>query len=562
MIINLMAMCLAIACAMLVIFTAIKAREHTSAPIKPGSASPTGTTPSVAIVPYNSSASAVSAVWMFLWIFLANVVRSKFPQAQFGVIIYSIIVLVASCNAPLLPNMTYGRKFGKSLLIAELMGFAIATGVAFFVVPVSCRMIVEKMFAGYLGAIRGCLKAHENFFTRMQDKEAMSRFLIIYSTPPPETAAVKSAVTALTGLHGNLQANLPFAKQEFGFGKFGPLEYKEIGRLLRSVMLPTVGLGSVSEIMRNIAIYRGWTPETVEKYGAEETAERDHAVSEWTSNMSLLHQPFTDYIEVLYESLEHCSLQLGFKPKQKASKASPGPEGGDIESEAQATGPGKPGFAAYLERKIDEFYAGKPETLIQWGKRRGIEFAPDFFDHPEDATFVVSEENLSQVQMRRQQHQRQLYLLLYVSDSMPYSWSIGSEVADCLSFQLEFLLHGIGKSILNLVRYADSLVENGTMSKGRIVFPRMRQFRKLFASLIHGDIAADEASYRDINAGSYQVQLGASFEARKDPEHLPPTNALERFGDRLRGVADFFRSSHAVFGLRTALATVSCAIPM
>jgi hypothetical protein len=128
---------------------------------------------------------------------------------------------------------------------------------------------------------------------------------------------------------------------------------------------------------------------------------------------------------------------------------------------------------------------------------------------------------------------------------------------------LEFLLHSVGKSLLNLVKYVDGLVENGTMSKSKIHFPRMRQLRKMLSSLFRSDdVSAEESSYRDIDAGSYQVHLGASFTARKDPEHLPPTNAFQRFGDRLRGIAQFFRSSHAKFGLRVALATISIAIPM
>lgn len=56
------------------------------------------------------------------------------------------------------------------------------------------------------------------------------------------------------------------------------------------------------------------------------------------------------------------------------------------------------------------------------------------------------------------------------------------------------------------------------------------------------------------------VELGDAFSKRRDPEHLPPRNRLERTGDHLRMIPAVFRSEHCLYGLRVALATMSLAV--
>jgi hypothetical protein len=56
------------------------------------------------------------------------------------------------------------------------------------------------------------------------------------------------------------------------------------------------------------------------------------------------------------------------------------------------------------------------------------------------------------------------------------------------------------------------------------------------------------------------VHLGDSLRAPKDPEHLPPKNMRQAFGDRLRAVPRVLGSEPAKFGLRVVLAVMSIAI--
>jgi hypothetical protein len=54
--------------------------------------------------------------------------------------------------------------------------------------------------------------------------------------------------------------------------------------------------------------------------------------------------------------------------------------------------------------------------------------------------------------------------------------------------------------------------------------------------------------------------MGAGFNPRKDPEHLPPKTAWQHFGNGLRKVPKFLGSTESSFGFRVACATLTVGI--
>lgn len=54
--------------------------------------------------------------------------------------------------------------------------------------------------------------------------------------------------------------------------------------------------------------------------------------------------------------------------------------------------------------------------------------------------------------------------------------------------------------------------------------------------------------------------LGQGFGKKKDPEHLPPRNAMEKIGEGIRLIPRFFRSESSAFGFRVVCATMTVAI--
>jgi hypothetical protein len=323
--------------------------------------------------------------------------------------------------------MIYGKTFAKLLLQSQLIGLGVATGVSLFIIPVSCRTIILKQITRYLGGLQECFEAYKTLLQSLENQDAMSDLLIIGRKPRPEAAAVTGATNALTALHGQIQTDLPFAKREIAYGKLSPDDLKDLNRLMRFVLLPTVGLSSVVDILQQLAAYRGWTEERIKNENEEEKTERDRLIQEWSSNMKLVRKPFGEIIDVMKEAIEHVLLQLQFKSRPKTAKSGKDTDAAraeiekDVESAAQATAPGDPGFASYLARKSNEFYQGKQLTLVEWARKRGISLPDDFFSHPDTSTLAISEEFKNEEDSKHQQNQRQLFLLLYVSFPVPRS---------------------------------------------------------------------------------------------------------------------------------------------
>jgi hypothetical protein len=118
-------------------------------------------------------------------------------------------------------------------------------------------------------------------------------------------------------------------------------------------------------------------------------------------------------------------------------------------------------------------------------------------------------------------------------------------------------------ALLAMVRYADNLKSSGILSRSRIIFPRLKQIRKLFSGIFKkNDLAVNDHSLQEDQNTTYNFSLGESWRTKKDPEHLPPTNWLERVGNGVRALSSLLKSPESTFGLRSALATVSLALPI
>lgn len=134
MTLNVLGICLAAAVNLLALFCVVKAREHTAVPIPP---SATPQQAAAAASAYNSSASAVCALWMIVQVYIINFVRAARPQYQFPCILASIFTIVSLSYGVIFPNMSAAISFMERLLEAFLTGFALATAVHIFVFPTS-----------------------------------------------------------------------------------------------------------------------------------------------------------------------------------------------------------------------------------------------------------------------------------------------------------------------------------------------------------------------------------------------------------------------------------------
>lgn len=125
---------------------------------------------------------------------------------------------------------------------------------------------------------------------------------------------------------------------------------------------------------------------------------------------------------------------------------------------------------------------------------------------------------------------------------------------------MEFLLWSTGGAVLDLVRFADRKAEEGATKKKRFIFPGLKRTKKWFSSTVKAEDTNLEQTPDDAETGGTGIYVGESFKAAKDPEHLPPKNSWERFGNMLRGISNHLASPESAFGFRVACATLTIGI--
>ncbi|KAJ9660707.1 hypothetical protein H2201_006786 [Coniosporium apollinis] len=545
---NILSICLSTAVQLLAIYCAVMARQHTGTTSGPSSVGVP--TPGTSTAAYNSSASAVSAIWLFAQIYMITTLRAKLPQFQFPAIIYCIFVFTATTFAPTFSNMAAGMNFARKLFEAFLAGLAIAAVVSFLIVPMNSRQVVFKEMTGYFQTLRKVWKVEVAYLQNLEDSEAFTEAASTgkkgKKAETPQAAAVKKAVASIGELSGKLNGDLPFAKREVAFGNLGPDEIQELSRLIRGVMLPTVGLSSVIDIFERLGELDYWNRKAETAAGDADPQEKQkRAIHEWNDIMKAVHEPFSSITQVLDEGILHAMLCLKLQKPAKQKEGNNVQDGfgagaDDVEARGEDSQPGGKGFAEYLDRKSQEFYHGKEMVLQTWCERKGIRLAPDFFDHPADALYSTASMERVMTEGTHARNQRQLYLLLY----------------------MEFLFYSISQSVLALVRFADAKVADGTMSKTRLIVPGLIRMKKWIKSMykVEDTSDGDDRVMSDVDGAGNTLYLGEAYRIRKDPEHLPPANVFEKLGNGVRAIPRFLRSNESVFGFRAACATMSIGI--
>ena len=538
---NILAVCFAAAMNLLALYTAVQARIHTTPP---------GAAPQSTGVPYNSSASAVCGIWLFVQTYAINAVRAARPQYNFPCIIYSIFIAVSLTYGVMFPTMASAVSFMERLLEAFLTGFALATATHFLVFPTSSRKVVFKMMAGYVQLLNGMLKTQTAY---MASLEAVDPILLrkghekeveekgkkvrkkkskakesLYSNPASKK--LRELLTKLTDLHTKLHGDITPAKREIAIGKLESHDITELWSLLRLIFVPVMGLCSMMTIFEREAENRGWGRDDLSE---EDEEERARQVDNIHFLMKTLHKPFQQMTANLDGAFNHILLTLEFiKPPKKDKTA-------DVESKSSEgpAPPGSPGFAEAYKQRLDEFYNSKHRTLEEWCSEHDIDLPENFFStsattQPET---VIADEHV------RERDQRNLFLTLY----------------------LEYLIYRVGQSTLDLVLFVDKRKAAGAFAHAKIIFPGSRTLYDWLKTTFLGreDMSQEDFHAADLDAGiSQSVYLGQEFEKRRDPEHRPPRNGGEKFGELVRKIPLFLRSDASAFGLRAAAATMSVAI--
>ncbi|PSK53121.1 hypothetical protein B9Z65_3321 [Elsinoe australis] len=536
--------CTATGMALLAIYCCVRARANTTEPDVPGSggAGTSGTpSPGAATSTYNSSASAIAGIWLFFEVWIINTMRARNPALTIPGIVAAIFANVSLVYAPQFGTMAQGISFARRLLEAFLTGFGIGTGVSLLVFPVTMRQVVFKEMTGYIMTLRKVMDAHVKYIESLEETNMFSRTPTGTPDTPrtPQAQAIKDIMAGLNALFGKLSIDLTIAKREIAIGKLGPDDLQEVFKRMRLLLLPITGLSSVTDIFERITEEHGWEgppdERPLEQIEDPKERRRAEAVRDWQQLSGMLRVPFSEIVKDIDSGLAHVLFTLELVPRPKKAEADTA-EKGDA-----ASAPGDKDFTAFMGQQVNNFHNKKSNLLRHFADLRNIKLPQDFFDRPRTARFEAPEWYYQKPEEseQRARYRRQLFLVLY----------------------MDFLLESIAKSVFDFCKYADGKADT-KLKKKRLIVPGLKRFRKwVMTSITHKtDNYTDEEHGMNEAGGRSTVYLGDAYHKRKDPEHLPPTTAFERFGDKVRAIPRFLRSPASMFGLRVAMATMCLAV--
>jgi hypothetical protein len=293
--------CLASALTLLQLFCVIKAREHTSPPLPAIPVAASGTPPPV---PYNSSASVVSAIWLVVLVFGVCYVRSARPQLLPPCINFTVVVVVTSSVAPVFPTMAVALGFARQLLVVNLSGLAASIAVVMILFHTTNRTAFKKDVAEWQRCIEKCLAAKVvamgGLLFNAETKSESEPFKIT-KTPGREQGFTEIATStqALLAVVDKMQIDLRYARREISIGKLTAKDMSQIEALLYEVLLPVVGLMSGTEYVRKLSASADFHAHQQQLLAGHENATQTH--------------------EVLVQTLRSALEMLGLMPKEHSS---------------------------------------------------------------------------------------------------------------------------------------------------------------------------------------------------------------------------------------------------
>ncbi|KAI1113209.1 hypothetical protein F5Y14DRAFT_418650 [Nemania sp. NC0429] len=548
---NLLFLGVGAAVSLLILWSALQARLHTQTTPDDPQSRPA----------YNSSQSAVSALWLFANIWIVNTVRAKYPSLNVPVIVYSILTNISCTFSPQITNNAAFESIVRRLLTAMLLGFAIAAATCLLIFPVSSRVVWTAQLRAAIQLSRGAVKQEKAYLQSLEREDMFAVPADICAAthlnnddssvddktkdkgknkaqPEPrstaEAKAVKETMFNLRLLTSKIYIDLPFAKRDIAWAKLTAKDLTTLQELFRGVVIPIHGIGTVIDIFQRLAEKRGWI--TTSETPLEVLAEKNEDKRVWNEVMKQLHEPFEKLSDAIDEGLQHAGMLLEIIPRPKAAEKSENNANGsatlaDVEAKGDLVEPGDPGFAAALLKRVQSFHDVRGTILRAWATEKGL--LADNAPLDEVNNFSFSQTDESQCRDREQ-----LYVLLY----------------------LETLMEAAGESVLRIVQFADSKVADGTMARKRLIVPKPKVLRKWIKSVFSDEDKGQENNADLFDTGMAIIYMGDSFALKRDPEHLPPANFRERVGNALRAVSKFFSSAESAFGFRCACATLTIGI--
>ncbi|KIV99451.1 hypothetical protein, variant 1 [Verruconis gallopava] len=528
-------------------YAAVKARESTKADGAPPDAYGT----------YNSSASVINAIFLVINTFFTNVLKAARPALYIPSIQFTIFTAIGFTFGPSQPTMEYSYSFVKELLYTFLTGQAIATGVAIFVIPVSSRKVFFAEATQLLRGFQALLKSQSEFLAIMRQYGscADAHSQDVKSLRQRRAESLKMSLQRVISLSAKLQADVVYAQREAAYGHLKGTDIRDFYRLLRGVLVPISSLSTMTDISERL--YRNRESNNVVAQSGEihEKASGDGDILEddkedvdldWQELVGSLHESFETVVQILDDAITHVLVLLKLAPvpisssfliRRGKSNSEDSTGNVDVEKGPRVPKPGDLKFGHYLEKEINDLRPYRTAQLQKWAGSKGVKslMHKSAAWAQKDAVNGLGD----QVLVRETRLRRQLSLVLY----------------------MEYLGYSIATTILALVQFAEAKVRDGTLSKRRLITPTYQTIKIWIKGMLFGHeskMSAEDTGHESEPGGA--IRLGDALKSPRDPEHLPPKNSWQAFGDRVRSASHILGSDAAQFGVRVTIATMSVGI--
>ncbi|KAL4890157.1 MFS transporter [Aspergillus ambiguus] len=524
----LLSTCVSASLCCLTVYCAVKARQHNTPSNAPDSVK-NG---------FSSDACAVSAIWLIVMIWASNTLRAWRPmELQDPMVAFSIFSSVTITRAGTFVTVDEGLTFITRLLKGFMIGFAIATGISLFIMPITSRGNVFHDVKAYVAQIETVLHSQIAFVEDGSEVLTGRRGLLsrtrtalsMRDLEHTEEQSIESkkkrlagSITKLNALHGKLQSDLFYSKDEIAWGKLSAKDLNRIGGLLRSILLPLSGIAMLPEILDMIVQHEGKRDRDQDD---EESVDEVRKNDEIQKVVETLQRRLGESAALVKAGLQYVLLTLELmKPKQFEKKR----KDKDEESRGEELNPLQSDFVLQFDEATREYYARRsqlPRALASVEAFSATEKAPDG-DIPGPDT-IATDPDVRQ----------EFFIILYTGH----------------------LQENLLRATLDLVKFAEGKVADGTMKRGRLIFPKQKSIREWLSPNTEKKESTsvpdrrqstrDGAVAEDIEPGNYP-----------DPEHMPPANIWERSSTVLRTISHVIKSEQSLFGFRVAAASLSVGI--
>jgi hypothetical protein len=124
------------------------------------------------------------------------------------------------------------------------------------------------------------------------------------------------------------------------------------------------------------------------------------------------------------------------------------------------------------------------------------------------------------------------------------------------SSKLQYSLTMTAKTILDLVKYADSKVDDGAMARKSLIIPTLKQLRRWARDTVSREDSDLDYQEYSTRSGTVIVRPSDAVQTKKGAEHLPPMSVWEKLSDKFRTIPHFFGSPESAFGFGVVTGTM------